>query len=556
MPISTSIPAQFANALGIVPEEKDRPYIGIASTWTDTFPGHNSLDKLARAVSDGVLLGGGVAKTFGTIAIGDCVGGIHNPSKGIQTYSLPHRDLIADTVEAMQHGNHFDGLVLLSACDKITPAMLMAAARLNVPTIIVTAGPMLPGRVGNYNVDITSDKQLMDAHKEGKLSDEQFATKECYKCPGDGSCAGLFTANSMACVAEMLGMALPGNGTIPAVYGERIALAKKTGMAIVDLVKKNIRPRDIITRESLENAIRVDMMMGGSTNTILHLLAIANEANVSLSMDDFSSIGKDTPVICKITPSGKHFMVDMFYAGGVQALMKRAEEGGMLHTDCMTCTGQTVGQMMEKVKVLDPAVIRPMDDPYMKSGGLAILHGNISPTGAVIKSAACPKSMWHFKGTAAVFESEQEAEEGLTNGKIHPGVVVVIRNVGPKGAPGMPEMASLVLKIQLAGMGENVALITDGRFSGMTSGPVIGYIYPEANEGGPIGLIQDGDGIEYDLDASTLNVLISDEELANRKAQWVAPAPKEYSGYLGKYVALVGPSCEGAVVSAKNLLKK
>lgn len=554
MPINNgTFPVMMRYSLGIIPEELDKPYIGIASTWTDTFPGHNGLDKVARAVSDGVLMAGGVAKTFGTIAIGDCVGGIHNPENGIQTYSLPHRDLITDTIEAMHYGNRFDGLVLVSACDKITPAMLMAAARINVPTVIVTGGAMLPGRVGKHRVDITSDKELTDAHAAGELSEELFARKESLKCPGDGACAGLFTANSMACVAEMLGMSVPGNGTCPAAFGERIAIAKQTGMAVVDMVKRNIRPRDIITRKSIENAIRVDMMMGGSTNTILHLLAIAREANISLTMDDFAELSKGTPYLCKITPAGKDFIIDMHYAGGVQALMKRAQEGGILHEDCLTCTGQTVKENLKNACVYDPEVIRPFTQPYMKSGGLAVLHGNLSKTGGVIKAAACPKSMWQFKGEAICFESEQAAEKALVAGEIKPGKFVVIRNVGPKGAPGMPEMVNLVLKIQLAGLGESVALVTDGRFSGMTSGPVIGYISPEANEGGNIGLIRDGDLIEYDLDACTLNVLISDEEMETRRAAWVKPERKTYSGYMGKYVALVGPASEGAFVSMENL---
>lgn len=554
MPLNNgTFPKMMRHSLGIIDEELNKPYIGIASTWTDTFPGHNGLDKICRAVSDGVLLAGGVAKTFGTIAIGDCVGGIHNPEAGIQTYSLPHRDLITDTIEAMYYGNRFDGLVLVTACDKITPAMLMAAARLDVPTVIVNGGAMLPGRVGRRRVDITSDKELADAHAAGEISDALYAKKECLKCPGDGACAGLFTANSMACVSEILGMAVPGNGTCPAVFGERIAIAKRSGMAVVDMVRKNIRPHDIITRKSLENAIRVDMMMGGSTNTILHLLAIAHEAGIPLNMDDFAEMSKSTPYLCKITPAGHDFIVDMHYAGGIQALMKRAQEGGILHTDCITCTGKTVAENMEKAEVFDPEVIRPFDKPYMKSGGLAVLHGNLSPTGGIIKAGACPKSMWHFKGIALCCESEQEAERALSSGRIRAGNFVVIRNVGPKGAPGMPEMVNLVLKLQMAGLGESVALVTDGRFSGMTSGPVIGYISPEANEGGNIGLIRDGDEIEYDLDACTLNVLISDDEMAKRRAEWKKPEPKRYRGYIGKYVALVGPASEGAVVSMDNL---
>lgn len=547
------ISRQMHYAMGLVEEDFNKPVIGIASTWTDTFPGHIGLDRLAKNVADGVYMAGGLPRTFGTIAVSDCFGGQHNPDKGIQSFSLASRDLIADSVEAMAAANHFDALVLLAGCDKIIPGMLIAAARINIPTIIVTAGAMLPGKLGRYDIDITSDKMMMDECAAGRVPKEMLQQMECHKCPGEGSCAGLFTANSMACVAEILGMALPYNGTAPAVSGERTAIARNAGIRIMDMVAKDLKPSDILTREAFENAIRVDMMMGGSTNTVLHLLAIAHEAGVPLNLKDFDTFSKATPEICKITPSGKHFIVDMHNAGGIPALMKRAQEGNMLHGECMTVTGRTVEENLKSVCWIDDTVIRPLSDPYDETGGLAILYGNLSTNGAVIKAAACPRHMWHFKGTALCCESEAEAFAALAAGRIKDGQVIVIRNVGPKGAPGMPEMAGFVLALQQAGFGETVALITDGRFSGITSGPCIGYISPEANQGGAIGLIKDGDEIEYDIENSSLNICISDEELQTRRDAWVKPAPRKLRGHIAKYVALVGPANEGAVVSAENL---
>lgn len=537
----------FLYAAGRTDEEIARPYIGICSTWTQHFPGHNHLDKLAEAVSAGVYMAGGTPCIFGTIAIADCTIG----SGKMPNASLPSRDLICDSVELMAYGSKFDALVLISSCDKITPAMLMAAARLNIPTIVVTGGAMLPGKLGGHRIDICSGYFLQEEHKAGRLSDEEYARIDECTCPGSGSCAGLFTANSMACLAEILGMALPGNGTIPAVYAERTRLAKKAGMKIMELYEKNICPRDIMTREAFENAIKVDMMMGGSTNTILHTLAIANEAHVKVTVDDFAEISKTVPEICKITPSGSHFILDFYEAGGIQAMMKQAYDAGMIHGDCMTVTGKTVRENIAKAYVRDPEVIRPFDKAYQQTGGLNVLRGNIAPECAVVKTAAVPRNMWHFRGVANVYESEQHARAGLMNGEIKPGQVVVVRNEGPKGFPGMPEMAGLILMIQAQGLGDKVAFITDGRFSGMTSGPCIGYICPEAAVGGPIALIENGDMIEYDCEEGWINCEVSEEEFNERRKKWKAPEPRITSGYLGKYWELVGPSSKGALVQCK-----
>lgn len=538
----------FLYGAGRIDEEIERPYIGICSTWTEHFPGHNHLDKLAKAVADGVYMGGGTPCIFGTIAIADCTIG----SGKMPNTSLPSRDLICDSIELMAYGSKFDALVIVSGCDKITPAALMAAARLNIPTIIVTGGAMLPGELGGHRIDLCSGVFLQDENRAGRLSDEEYARKDECTCPGSGSCAGLFTANSMACLAEILGMALPGNGTIPAVYAERIRLAKRAGLKIMELYEKNICPRDILTREAFENAIRVDMMMCGSTNTLIHTLAIAHEAKVSVTADDFAAISAATPTLVKVTPSGSHFMVDFYRAGGVQALMKEALDSGMLHGECLTCTGRKVQENLEGVYVRDASVIRPVGDPYTATGGLNVLRGNIAPELAVVKTAAVPEHMHHFRGVANCYESEQAAREGLAKGEIKPGQVVVVRNEGPKGFPGMPEMVSLIVMIQMAGLGDQVAFITDGRFSGMTSGPCIGYICPEAAAGGPIALIENGDIIEYDCEEGWINCEVDEETFARRRATWTPPKPKYTSGYLGKYWKLVGPSSKGALVQAEQ----
>lgn len=534
----------FMYGAGRTDEELSRPYIGIASTWTEHFPGHNHLDRIAKAVADGVYMGGGTPCTFGTIAVADCTIG----SGKMPNASLASRDLICDSVELMAYASKFDALVLVSNCDKITPGMLMAAARLNIPAIIVTGGPMLPGELAGHQIDLCSGYFLQEENKAGRISDEEYALKDERTCPGSGACAGLFTANSMACLAEIMGMAMPGNGTIPAVYAERIRLAKEAGMKIVELYKKNICPRDILTREAFENAIAVDMMMGGSTNTLLHTLAIAHEAKVKVTVDDFDAISKKTPVICKITPSGSNFMIDLYRAGGIQAMMKQAYEAGLLHGDCMTVTGKTVKENIEKARVRDARVIRPIEDPYQKTGGLNVLRGNIAPECAVVKTTAVPENMRHFRGPANCYESEQAARQGLANGEIKPGQVVVVRNEGPKGFPGMPEMATLILLIQAQGLGDKVAFITDGRFSGMTSGPCIGYICPEATVGGPIALIENGDMIEYNCIEGWINCEVDEETFAKRREKWVAPEPRIKSGALGKYYAMVGPSSQGALV--------
>lgn len=535
----------FFNATGRISEELDRPYIGIASTWTEHFPGHSHLNIIADAVSKGVYIGGGTPCIFGTIAVADCTIG----SGKYPNMSLPSRDLIADSVECMAYASKFDALVLIAGCDKIIPGMLIAAARLDIPTIVVTGGPMLPGRYKGYSVDLTSGKFLQDEADSGRLTQDDVDNIWKYMCPGIGSCAGLFTANSMACITEILGMGLPGNGTIPAVDAGRIRLAKSAGIKIVELFNKNIKPSDILTREAFENAITIDMMMGGSTNTILHLLAIAHEMGVSVAMDDFAEISKTTPVISKITPSGKHYMVDLYEAGGIQAMMKQAYEHGMIYGDELTVTGDTIKENFKDAEVLDPNVIRPMDEAYSQTGGLNVLYGNLAPEGSVVKSSAVPENMLIFEGTANCYDSELDARAGLNKGEIKPGQVVVVRNEGPKGAPGMPEMVTLILEIQAAGMGDSVAFVTDGRFSGMTSGPCIGYICPEATLGGPIALVEDGDIISYDINEGTITLHVDDETLEKRRSMWVQPEPKYKTGYLAKYISMVGPSSEGAIVS-------
>lgn len=534
----------FPYAAGRTDEEMKRPYIGIANTWTNHFPGHVHLNQITQAVEQGVYMGGGTPAVFGTIAVADCTIG----SGLLPNMSLPSRDLIADSVECMTYASKFDALVLVAGCDKIIPGMLIAAARLNIPTIVVTGGAMLPGKIKGHQVDITSGKFIQDEVAAGRLNQNDIDNLWKHMCPGMGACAGLFTANSMACITEIIGMGMPGNGTIPAVYAERIRMAKEAGMQIVKLFEEDIKPRDIMTRKAFENAIRIDMMMGGSTNTVLHLLAIAAEAEVPLTVDDFAQLSQTTPEICKITPSGKHYIVDLYEAGGIQAMMKQAADNNMLHENEMTVTGKTVIENCKNAEVLDPEVIRPFSEAYHQTGGLNVLRGNIAPEISLVKSAAVPLNMWRFKGPANCYDSEQAARAGLLNGEIKPGQVVVVRYEGPKGFPGMPEMATLILMIQEAGLGDSVALITDGRFSGMTSGPNIGYICPEAAVGGPIAFIENGDIIEYDIEAGTLQVHVDAETMAKREAKWTAPEPKITTGFLGKYYSMVGPSSKGALV--------
>jgi dihydroxy-acid dehydratase len=550
--IKTDMPKAYHYSVGLIDEEIKRPFIGIANTWSDIFPGHKHLNEITEAVAKGVYLGGGTPRIFGTIAVPDCFMGTSN--KFLNT-SLPSRDTICDSVEIMAHACKFDAMVLVAGCDKIIPGMLMAAARINIPTIIVTGGPMLPVQFRGYEIDIMSRTTLHKEYAAGNLTKDDIDEMYLNICPGNGSCAGLFTANSMACVAEVLGMAMPGNGTIPAVYAERERMAKSAGIKIVELFKKNLCPRDVLTREAFNNAITIDMMMGGSTNTILHIIAIAYEAGIKITVDDFAEVSKKTPHVCKLSPSGNHFVFDLYKAGGIEAMMKQASDAGMLHDNCITITGNTVKENVKDKKVYDSTVIRTLENPYSKSGGLDVLRGNIAPECAVVKTAAVPKSMLKFRGVANCYESEVDAAEGLAKGEIKAGQVVVVRNEGPKGGPGMREMALLIIEIEMKGLGESVALITDGRFSGATRGPCIGYICPEAFEGGPIAYIENGDIINYDIEAGTISLEISDEEMERRKSQWKPPIPKVLDGVMGKYIAMVGPSSEGAIVSARNLLK-
>lgn len=542
---------KYLYAAGRIDEEIERPYIGICSTWTDHFPGHNHLDKLAEAVAAGVYMAGGTPATFGTIAVADCTSysAEQNDKAAVPVMPLISRDMICDDVECMAYACKFDAMVLISGCDKITPAMLMAAARVNIPCLVISGGAMLPGKLNDHRIDLTSMSMLRKEHAEGKLSDEDYARSECEICPTSGSCAGLYTANSMACMAEALGIALPGNGTIPAVYAERTRLAKKTGMQIVELLKKNIKPRDIMTREAFENAIRVDMMIGGSTNSVMHLLAAAHEAHVNISLKDFDSFSMSTPEICKLAPANRdYYIVDFHEAGGVQAIMKEAYEAGLLHGEVLTGTGKTVAENLKSARVTNRNVIHSINNAYDQTGGLNILYGNIAPDGAIIKSAAVKKELWKFRGVANCYDSEGACYRGLMNGEIKPGQVVVIRYEGPKGSPGMPEMVSVILKIQQAGLGDSVALITDGRFSGLTSGPCVGYVCPEAAAGGPLAFVENGDMISFDILAGKVELEVDDETLSARKAKWTAPEPRFKTGVVGKYISLVGPASKGAVV--------
>ncbi|KYO66140.1 dihydroxy-acid dehydratase [Thermovenabulum gondwanense] len=531
-------------AMGFTGEELERPIIGVVNSKSEIIPGHVHLDRIASAVKTGILMAGGTPVEVPAIGICDGIAMNHVGMK----YPLASRELIADSIEALAIAHAFDGLVLIPNCDKIVPGMLMAAARLNIPAVVVSGGPMYAGRLKGKKIDLSTCFESVGKYSRGDITDEELEEIEKSACPGCGSCAGLFTANSMNCMVEALGMGLPGNGTIPAYEGARIALAKKAGMAVMELVKKDVKPRDIMTKKAFENAIAVDMAMAGSSNTVLHLLAIAREAKADVDLKLFDEISAKTPNLCKISPSGEHRMEDLHEAGGIPAIMKELSKKGLIHLDQLTVTGKTVGENIEKAGTPDGDVIRTVENPYRETGGLAVLFGNLAPDGAVVKEAAVAPEMLYHEGPAKVFDSEEEAVDAILNGKIIKGDVVVIRYEGPKGGPGMREMLSPTSAIAGMGLDKDVALITDGRFSGATRGASIGHVSPEAMEGGPIALIKDGDRIRIDIKGRRLDVLLSREELQEREKSWVCPPPKVKEGYLARYSRMVTSASTGAVL--------
>ena len=532
------------NALGYTREEMERPLIGVVSSWNEIIPGHMNLDKIAQAVKMGVAMAGGTPIIIPAIAVCDGIAMGHIGMK----YSLVTRDLIADSTEAMALAHQFDGLVMIPTCDKNVPGLLMAAARLNIPTVFVSGGPMLAGHMDGHKTSLSSMFEAQGAFNAGKIDEEKLHEWEENTCPTCGSCSGMYTANSMNCLTEVLGMGLRGNGTIPAVYSQRIQLAKHAGMKVMEMVEKNIRPRDIMTYEAFENALTMDMALGCSTNSMLHLPAIAHECGIELNMDIANKISEKVPNVCHLAPAGPTYMEDLNAAGGIYAVMKEIADLGLLHTDLMTVTGKTVGENIANAVNLNPEVIRPTSNPYSKTGGIAVLRGNLAPDSCVVKRSAVAPEMLVHEGPARCFDSEEEAQAAIDAGSIKDGDVVVIRYEGPKGGPGMREMLTPTSAIQGRGQGSTVALITDGRFSGATRGASIGHVSPEAAVGGPIALVQDGDIISIDIPNHSINVKLSDEELAARKAAWKPREPKINTGYLARYASLVTSGNRGAVL--------
>ena len=532
------------NALGLTEEEMKKPLIGIVSSKNDIVPGHMNIDKIVDAVKQGVALAGGVPIVFPAIAVCDGIAMGHEGMK----YSLVTRELIADSTEAMAKAHAFDALVMVPNCDKNVPGLLMAAARINVPTVFVSGGPMLAGHVKGKKTSLSSMFEAVGAYTANKISAEELCEFENKACPSCGSCSGMYTANSMNCLTEAIGMGLQGNGTIPAVYSERIKLAKHAGMKVMELLEKNIRPLDIMTEKAFMNALTVDMALGCSTNTMLHLPAIAKEAGVKLNLDIANEISAKTPNLCHLAPAGHTYMEDLNEAGGVYAVMNELTKLNLLNTDLITATGKTVAENIEGCEIKDTDIIRPITNPYSTTGGIAVLKGNLAPDGCVVKRSAVAPEMLQHKGNARVFDCEEDAIEAIHAGNIKPGDVVVIRYEGPKGGPGMREMLNPTSAIMGSGLGHCVALITDGRFSGATRGAAIGHISPEAAVGGPIALVEEGDTIEIDINANTINLLISDEEMAKRKAEWKPRQPKITTGYLARYAKLVTSGAQGAVL--------
>ena len=537
------------NALGYTKEEMERPLVGIVSSYNEIVPGHMNLDKITQAVKMGVAMAGGTPVVFPAIAVCDGIAMGHTGMK----YSLVTRELIADSTECMAKAHQFDALVMIPNCDKNVPGLLMAAARINVPTVFVSGGPMLAGHVDGRKRSLSSMFEAVGAYEAGKMTAEKVEEYVNKVCPTCGSCSGMYTANSMNCMTEVLGMGLQGNGTIPAVYSERIRLAKHAGMKVMELLKNNVRPSDIMTKKAFLNCLTVDMALGCSTNTMLHLTAIAHEAGVELNMDIANEISAKTPNLCHLAPAGPTYMEDLNEAGGVYAVMNELSKKGLLYEDQITVTGKTVGENIKDVHNLNPEVIRPIDNPYMAQGGIAVLKGNIAPdTGIVKQSAVVPEMMVH-EGPARVFDCEEDAIKAIKGGDIVPGDVVVIRYEGPKGGPGMREMLNPTSAIAGMGLGDSVALITDGRFSGASRGASIGHVSPEAAVGGPIALIEEGDIIKIDIPNNSLNVDVSDEELAKRKEKWQPREPKITDGYLRRYAALVTSGNRGAVLDVDQL---
>jgi dihydroxy-acid dehydratase len=528
-------------ALGLTDEEIDRPMIGIANSANEVIPGHLHLHQISEAVKAGIRIAGGTPFEFFTIGVCD---GIVMGHEGMK-YSLSSRELIADSIESMAMAYPFDGLVLIPNCDKIVPGMLMAAARLNIPTILVSGGPMLTGEFRGREIDLITLFEWVGKVKIGEMKMEDLHEAEGCACPGVGSCAGMFTANSMNCLSEVLGLALPYNGTIPAVFADRIRLAKETGIQIMELVKRDLRPSQILTKKAFENAITVDMAFGGSTNTSLHLPAIAREAGIQLSLQAFNEISEKTPHLCNLSPGGPHHVQDLHQAGGIPALILELSSGGLIHREVLTATGKSIGANLKGKKISNPEVIRSIKKPYHDTGGLAILFGNLAPEGAVVKRSAVDDAMLKHRGPARVFDSEEEALKVILDGKIQKGEVVVIRYEGPKGGPGMREMLAPTSAIVGVGRDRDVALLTDGRFSGGSRGAAIGHISPEAAEGGPIAAVKDGDLIEIDIPEKKLNLLISNEEMKKRLSQW-KPPQKKLKGYLKRYARLVQSAYSGA----------
>lgn len=531
-------------AAGLTDEEISRPLIGVVSSKNDIIPGHVHLGTISEAVKAGVRIAGGTPLEFPAIGVCDGIAMGHVGMK----YSLASRELIADSIESMAIAHGLDALVLIPNCDKIVPGMLIAAARLNIPAIICSGGPMLSVNYKNKFRDLNTTFEAVGAFKAGTIDEAELKALEESACPSCGSCSGMFTANSMNCLCEVLGMALPGNGTIPAVYSERIRFAKQSGMKIMELLEKNIRPRDIITPDSLYNALRVDMALGCSTNSMLHLPAIAHEAKCPITLEYANEISAVTPNLCHLAPAGEHHIQDLYAAGGVTAVMNELSKADLLKLDTITVTGKTQGENIEGHPVLDYTVIRPLDNPYSKTGGIAVLKGNLAVDGSVVKRSAVAPEMLVHSGPAKVFDSEDDAIAAIYAGKIEPGDVVVIRYEGPKGGPGMREMLSPTSAICGMGLDKEVALITDGRFSGATRGAAIGHVSPEAMEGGPIAFIKDGDIIEIDINKNILNVNVSDEEMAERKKGWVPNEPRVKTGYLRRYAKLVSSGMQGAVM--------
>ena len=536
------------NALGMTKEEMERPLVGIVCSYNEIVPGHMNLDKIAQAVKLGVAMAGGTPIMFPAIAVCDGIAMGHVGMK----YSLVTRDLIADSTEAMAMAHQFDALVMIPNCDKNVPGLLMAAARINVPTVFVSGGPMLAGHLNGHKTSLSSMFEAVGAYAAGKLTEEGLTECENKTCPTCGSCSGMYTANSMNCLTEVLGMGLKGNGTIPAVYSERIRLAKHAGMQVMEMYRRNIRPRDIMTKEAILNALTVDMALGCSTNSMLHLPAIAHEIGWDFDISFANEISAKTPNLCHLAPAGPTYMEDLNEAGGVYAVMNELAQAGLLHTECMTVTGKTVGENIKDCANLNPEVIRPLDNPYSTTGGLAVLRGNLAPDGSVVKRSAVVAEMMVHEGPARVFDCEEDAIAAIKGGKIVEGDVVVIRYEGPKGGPGMREMLNPTSAIAGYGLGSTVALITDGRFSGASRGASIGHVSPEAAVGGPIALVEEGDIIKINIPELKLELDVSDEELAARKAKWQPREPKVKTGYLARYASMVTSGNRGAILEVPN----